>query len=141
MLQDVQTSFNTLAQDPKGITDPFQSIYLLVYKLTMRIVGCDEIADDPALLATTLSLFETVEASATATAVLFPWFPSPAIIKRTVAGTRLYLIFKSVIDKRVKSGRRGDDPLQFLLDQGDSVSSIIEVLPFPPVIFQIRTNA
>lgn len=127
LLQDVQTSFDALAQDPKGITDPFQSIYLLVYQLTMRIVGCDEIADDPALLATTLSLFETVESSATATAVLFPWFPSPAIIKRTIAGTRLYLIFKSVIDKRVASGKRGDDPLQYLLDQGDQVPAIIEV--------------
>lgn len=96
----------------------------------MRIVGCDEIADDPVLLATTLSLFETVESSATATAVLFPWFPSPAIIKRTIAGTRLYLIVKSVIEKRVKSGERRDDPLQYLLDQGDEIPAIIEVHPF-----------
>jgi sterol 14-demethylase len=103
----------------------------------MRIVGCDEIADDPALLATTLSLFEAVESSATATAVLFPWFPSPAIIKRTIAGTRLYLIFKSVIDKRVASGRRGDDPLQYLLDQGDGVPAIIEVFPFDLLISRL----
>lgn len=140
LLQDIQANFTTLAQDPKGATDPFESIYLLVYQLTMRIVGCDEIANDPSLLKTTLSLFETVESSATATAVLFPWFPSPAIIKRTIAGTRLYLIFKSVIEKRIASGKRGEDPLQYLLDQGDSVASITEVCLFSQLMFSHRSS-
>lgn len=120
-----------LERDPRGITDPFQSIYRIVYQLTMRIVGCDDIADDPVLLEKTLGLYEAVEQSATATAIMFPRLPSLAVIKRTIAGGRLYMIFKKIVDKRKKTGKRGDDPLQYLIDQGDSMERIIEVCCLP----------
>lgn len=126
-MSDVQTSLKQLAKDPAGITDPFQSLYKIVYQLTMRIVGCDDIADDPELLEKTLRLYETIEESATATAIIFPWFPSPAIIKRTIAGGRLYMIIKKIVEERNKTGKRGDDPLQYLIDQGDNMPRIIEV--------------
>ncbi len=93
----------------------------------MRIVGCDDIADDPELLEKTLRLYETIEESATPTAILFPRFPSLPIIKRTIAGARLYMIFKKIVEERNKTGKRGDDPLQYLMDQGDNMSMIIEV--------------
>jgi len=93
----------------------------------MRIVGCDDIAEDPALLQKTLGLYELIENSATPTAIMFPWFPSIAVIKRTIAGGRLYMIFKNIVDERKKTGKRRDDPLQFLIDEGDSMERIIEV--------------
>ncbi|TVY35052.1 Sterol 14-demethylase [Lachnellula occidentalis] len=126
LMQDVRTSLDTLAKSPTGITDPFSSIYRIVYQLTMRTVGCNDIANDPLLLEKTLNLYETVESSATAATMLFPWFPSPSVIKRTIAGGRLYMIFNKIVENRRKTGVRGDDPLQFLIDQGDDVKSIIE---------------
>jgi hypothetical protein len=126
-MSDVQTSLTQLAKDPSGITDPFQSVYKIVYQLTMRMVGCEDIADDPELLDKTLRLYETIEKSATPAAIIFPWFPSPAIIKRTIAGGRLFMIIKKIVEKRKTTGKRGNDPLQYLIDQGDSVTRIVEV--------------
>lgn len=93
----------------------------------MRIVGCNDIADDRALLNRTLDLFETIEKSATPETVVFPWLPTPALVRRTIAGGRLYLIFKRIVDEREKNQKRDDDPLQFLIDQNDSISDIIQV--------------
>jgi hypothetical protein len=45
---------------------------------------------EPELGEKTLQLFETVEASATTAAILFPKFPSTGIIRRTIAGGRLF---------------------------------------------------
>jgi hypothetical protein len=127
LMLDVQASLKQLAADTSGMTDPFQSIYRIVFQLTIRMVGCDDIAEDPELLEKTLGLYETIEKSATPTAIIFPWFPSPAIVKRTVAGGRLYMILKRIVEERKRTGRRRDDPLQYLIDQGDSMAKIIQV--------------
>jgi sterol 14-demethylase len=37
------------------------------------------------------------------------------------------MIFKNIIDKRAQEGRREDDTLQYLIDQGDDVTKIITV--------------
>jgi hypothetical protein len=116
-----------LANDPSGITDPFESIYRIVYQLTIRTVGCEDIAENPELLEKTLQLFETVEASATATTILFPKFPSIGIIQRTIAGGRLYMIIMNIVNERKKTGKRRDDPLQMLIDDGVDVEQIVRV--------------
>lgn len=126
-MADVQASLVQLAADPSGMTDPFQSIYRIVFQLTIRMVGCDDMAEDPELLEKTLGLYETIEKSATPMAIIFPWFPSPAIVKRTMAGGRLYMILKRIVEERKRTGRRRDDPLQYLIDQGDSMTRIIQV--------------
>lgn len=118
---------NQIAASPTGITDPFDSIYDIVFQLTMRTIGCKDVAEDPVLLKKTLRLFEVVEQSATASAVIFPWAPSPAVIKRVYAGSRLYMILKKIVDERRETGKREDDPLQYLIDLGDDVGTILQV--------------
>lgn len=93
----------------------------------MRTVGCKDIAEDPKLLHKTLGLFETIEQSSTPAAIILPRFPTLALIKRTIAGGRLYMIFKKIVDDRRKTGKREDDPLQHLIDQNDSINEIIQV--------------
>ena len=127
LIRDTTARLDMLAGSPSGMTDPFTSVYEIVFQLTMRMVGCTEIANDPSLLKKTLKLFETIESSTTATAIIFPSLPSPALIKRTIAGGRLYLIFKKIVDEREMSGRREDDALQHLIDIGDNVKDIIGV--------------
>lgn len=118
LLKDARGMFDDLAANADGLTDPFDSIYRMVFKFTMRTVACHEIAEDPALLARTLRLFEEIEATATPLSIMYPWIPTLAKFKRFYYGSQLYLIFKKVVDERKKSGRREDDALQFLLDQG-----------------------
>ncbi|KAF2464350.1 cytochrome P450 6A1 [Lindgomyces ingoldianus] len=123
---DVQEALDRIRNEPSGITNPFDSIYRIVFRLTIRMVGADEIADDSKLLERTLKLFEMIDQSATATAVMFPKFPSPAILKRTYAGARLYMMMEDLVKKRQGGGEKHDDALQYLLDQGDRMSKIIE---------------
>lgn len=109
------------------ITDPFDSIYRVVFQLTMRTVACNEIAGDRAALDKTLQLFETIEATATPFSIMYNWLPVPARFKRTYAGAQLYMMLKQVMDARQKEGRNEGDALQFLMDQGDDLTKIITV--------------
>lgn len=117
-----------LAKQPNKLTDPFESIYGLVFQLTMRTVGCVEICRDPVLLKKVLKLFESFERSTTAAAIIFPWLPGPAIIGRAIAAGQLYRIFKKIIDDRAKSGRKEQDPLQVMIDRGDNMRMILSVM-------------
>ncbi|KAK4704365.1 hypothetical protein P7C70_g1842, partial [Phenoliferia sp. Uapishka_3] len=124
MMSDTRTQLDALGKT--GITNPFDSIYLLVFQLTVRIVGCREIAEDPVLLKRVLGLFGDVEKSSTPATILFPWFPSAAKVKRTLSAGQLYIIFQGIVDARKKEGRAEDDPLQTLIDEGDSLRQILE---------------
>lgn len=127
LISDVRTRLDALAADPKAITDPFDSIYRIVYQLTMRTVACNEIANDRALLDKTLAIFETVEKGSTPAVIMFPRIPTLGMIKRFWGGAQLYRIFKNIVDDRVNNNRREEDPLQFLMDHGDDISSIMTV--------------
>jgi len=94
----------------------------------MRTVACKEVADSPALSAQVLAHFETVdETGNTALAILYPWLWSPSQIRRTWAGFRIYMIFRRCVDERRRTGRREEDAMQFLIDEGDSVRQMVEV--------------
>ncbi|KAK5120820.1 hypothetical protein LTR85_005887 [Meristemomyces frigidus] len=125
LLQDARTNMDKLAADASGVTDPFDSIYRTVFQFTMRTVACKEIADDPALLAKTLKMYEDVEGTGTPLSIMYPWLPTPAKAKRTYAGAQLYVIFKRVVDARNNEDRREEDALQYLMDQGDNIRDII----------------
>ncbi|PQE04899.1 cytochrome P450 6A1 protein [Rutstroemia sp. NJR-2017a BBW] len=114
-IHDIQARLDELPSET-GMIDPFVSIYETVFQLTMRMVGSAEIANDVPRLRKTLRLFETIEQSTTPTSIIFPWMPTIAFIKRTIAGGRLYYLFKSIMDNRKRTGRREDDALQFVIN-------------------------
>ncbi|KAF2725222.1 cytochrome P450 [Polychaeton citri CBS 116435] len=126
LLSDLHGLFEEMAADPMKITQPFESIYGVVFKLTMRTVACNEVADSPELCTKILRCFETIEKTGdNAFAVLFPsvWTPNKA--RRTWAGAQIYMVFKKIADERARSGKREKDAMQLLLDQGDNVKQII----------------
>ncbi|KAH0343929.1 cytochrome P450, partial [Aureobasidium melanogenum] len=125
LIADTRSRLEDLVKDPSGMTDPFESIYGVVYQLTMRTVACNEIANDRDLLDKTLDMFEKIEASSSAKLIILPWFPFPGKLKRLWYGARLYMIFKNIIEDRAKNGRRENDPLQFMIEKGDSVKEIL----------------
>ena len=128
LISDTQEAIDAIRNDPSGITNPFESLYRIVFRLTIRMVGADEIAEDPKMLEETLRYFEMIDSSATAASVMFPKFPSPAVLKRTYAGARLYMMVESLIKKRAASDEKYDDALQYMLDQGDRTFKIVEFI-------------
>jgi cytochrome P450 len=126
VVSDVKEAMYSIAQDVSGRTDPFESIYRIVFKLTIHMVGAEEIADDLKLLEAWLQHFEMIEQSATPAAVIFPKISSPAIIKRIYAGARLFMIIENLIRRRTQGREKHNDAIQYLLDQDDQPSKIIE---------------
>lgn len=128
LISDTNEAIERIQNDPNGVTDPFHSIYRIVFRLTIRMVGCNEIADDEVLLENTLRYFEMIDNSATAFSIMFPRLPSPAVLKRTYAGSRLYMMVENIIKKRAAIDEKYDDPLQYLLDQGDRTFKVVEFI-------------
>lgn len=108
-----------------GVTDPFESIYSIVFQLTMRIVGANEIAEDRKLMNKVEHYYAAIDDSANTWNIIFPSLPTWSLIKRYYSGARIYMIFQNIIKRREKQGRREDDPLQFMLDKGDSLDHVI----------------
>jgi len=99
-----------------GILDPFESIHGLVYQMTMRVFGCEEVASDQGLLIKTLGWFGMMEGSAhtDSLAVIAPLLPTPGLTRRA---------------RRQRDGIKKADSMQQLLDWGDSASNISAVSP------------
>jgi hypothetical protein len=119
-----------LSLGTSGITDPFESIYNLVFQITMRKVGCNDIANDQALLAKVLGLYDVAEKSYNPSMIIFPFALkalTPAFWKQIFAGAKLFFVFKGIVDERKKTGVKGDDTLQYLMDEGDDMGKIIGV--------------
>ena len=132
LISDTKEALEAIKNDASGRTNPFESLYRIVFRLTIRMVGPTEIAEDPDKLEAALKMFEMIDRSATATSVIFPKLPSPAIIQRTYAGTRLYMMIDSIIKKRAASDEKHEDALQQMLDQGDRAVRIVEfIVPLP----------
>ena len=62
---------------------------------------------------------------------MYPWLPTPAIFARTKAGYDLYMILDKISRERKKTGNKGEDPLQYLVDDGDDMTQIISVRTIP----------
>ncbi|KAH8980859.1 cytochrome P450 [Lactarius hatsudake] len=70
--------------------------------------------------------FDKVDRGTTPATVLFPWFPSPAMISKARATTKqIYDIIVNAIKVRKQSGVSHNDNLQLFLDSGDEVSTIV----------------
>ncbi|KAI0252466.1 cytochrome P450 [Lactifluus subvellereus] len=108
-----------------GSFDPFDKIYGLVFQATLRCLTCTEIAGDPEVVARLRQLYEQVDRGTTPATVLFPWFPSPAMLSKARATKQIYDIIVNAINVRNQSGVHMNDTLQIFLDSGDELSAIV----------------
>lgn len=74
LLLDARANLDALVES--GSTDPFDSIYKMIFAFTMRTVACNEIADDPKMLAKCLSYFEGIQDAVSPVTVMYPWMPT-----------------------------------------------------------------
>jgi cytochrome P450 len=113
------------------IIDPFDDMYKIVYKLTMRTVGASEITNDPKLLDTTLSLFQEIGHGSSPLRIMFPWLPTVGRVRQTIAGVRMFLTFGKIVRARKAGERQEDDALQYLVETGADTTSIVAVSRLP----------
>ncbi|KAF4556587.1 Cytochrome P450-like protein 49 [Elsinoe fawcettii] len=125
LMDDTRSRLKELVDQKDKTTDPFESIYRIVFQLTMRTVAAKEIAEDRPTLDKILHLYEMVESASTPAVVMYPRFPSFAMLKRLWGGSKIFMTFDKIIKDRQRTGRREDDPMQYLMDQGDDTLHII----------------
>ena len=112
--------------ESNSIISPFDSMWTHIYRLTHRTLGCHDIAEDPLLLSVTLARFSNMEKSS-ALEVMFPYLPTPSKVKKLYAGVRLYWVLKGIVEERKRTGRRREDTMQVLIDQGEDTVKICAV--------------
>jgi sterol 14-demethylase len=125
LIVDARARLDSVVARGGDIMDPFHDVYAIVYQLTMRTVGSNEIARSPKLLAETLELFEHIEDNVSVTRVAYSWVPTLRYFKQMYYGGKLYMVFKKIVDDRKKIGHREHDTVQALLDDGASVKKIL----------------
>jgi cytochrome P450 len=125
VVADARGGIEAISQDLESRTNPFDSIYRLVFKLTIRLVGAKELAEDPILRRKFEGYFTMLDETAGPLSAMFPRFPWPSMIKRFYAGARMYMILDQIVKKRKQLSERVDDPLQNLLERNDSMTEIV----------------
>jgi hypothetical protein len=130
LIRDAKAHLNALGSSSSKIINPFDVLYKMVFQFTVREICCNDIANNPTLLNKMIHLFKTADSSFNPRIILFPSLfklLSPAYWKQMIAGVRMYMISKDVVDQRKKTGERDEDPLQYLIDQGDSDGNLVQV--------------
>ncbi|KAG8998493.1 hypothetical protein FRB94_000591 [Tulasnella sp. JGI-2019a] len=126
LISDVNSRFDELGTS--GMMNPFYFIHEVVFHLTVGTVGCREIAEDPVLRAKALDLVEIYDSCNTASTMLFPQLPVPSKFRRLIAGIKFYQMMDGIVAERKRTGRTETDPLQFLMEQGDTVVAITKFI-------------
>jgi len=107
-------------EEKEGVMDPFDVIYRLVYRLTVPTFGAVEITRSEGLLRKTLRMFNHIEEGASPTRIVVPGLPTWAWARRILAGVRFGMVVDGIVKGRKQTGRREDDGLQVLLDNGET---------------------
>ena len=129
--KDARAAFEALAKNPSGVTNPAKTCFRIVITQGSRIVGTDEISDDPKLLGSLLHYVPILQSTSSLHLLAFPWFSyvSVAYWKRRYARRGVQSIVTPIVNRRMMKGAdRGDDALQTLIDNGDSKDYIINFL-------------
>lgn len=133
-LQDLAAAIPNNGFKDEAVVDPFDNIFKIAFQLTIRSVGCGDIADDLDLMGKMMHWYHLVDSLTSPTAVMYPWIPTWGMFKRTVAGMRLFGIVKDIGDERLRTGKRGDDAMQIMMDQGDDMGHIVGVSALPAYV-------
>ncbi|KAF1972061.1 cytochrome P450 6A1 [Bimuria novae-zelandiae CBS 107.79] len=124
-LGDLAVAIPNKGFETEAVVDPFDDIFKIAFQLTIRSVGCGDIADDLELMGKMIHWYHLVDSLTSPTAVIYPWIPTWGMFKRTVAVMRLFEIVKKIGDERLRTGKRGEDAMQIMIDQGDDMGHIV----------------
>lgn len=148
LINDASSFYQQLTSDPTangGMFDPFQEMNRLIFQLTMRTVGATEIAESPVLFSQSFKLVRQIGENSSTARIIIPWLPTWRYMKRMIASMRLYMMINGFARERTATGRRENDALQLLLDDGESGTKVVEVnfamLPLDTTIYKRHDRA
>lgn len=110
-----------------GLPANHHSNFQLSFVMSLRLTTCKDFPEDPKKVKNLIHIFKRLEEGSTPSAIILPWIPTPARVRRFVAGAKLYMMFNEVVEVRKREGRREDDPLQTLIDKNHNVTEITRV--------------
>nr|POE56472.1 steroid 17-alpha-hydroxylase/17,20 lyase [Quercus suber] len=124
---DAAEGFHSLDRDDMAVVNPFTFCYRIVLAQGCRIVCSDDIPDVPRNFETYLDIMATLQVAESARTVATPWLPSWPHLQRHYCRYRLKQLVTSLLDERLGSHLKNlkDDPLQMLIDCGDSKDDIL----------------
>jgi sterol 14-demethylase len=92
------------------------------------VLACDELADNPAAISQLRQLFDRLDHSTTPLAILLPWFPSPALLRKYFATKKIFSIISDAVRIRENGGMvKRVDTLQILMELGESRTLVVGV--------------
>lgn len=112
---------------PEGQVNLFDSIYRVVFQMTIRMATCDDLAMNAEDVVRVRKLYWTLEKTATAVSVLMPWIPSKAKKENKQATVDLYMLLNGYVEKRRKVGERTPHAIDHLIAEGVDNEGIIMV--------------
>lgn len=130
MINDASSFYERLTASTgagSGMFDPFQEMNRIVFQLTMRTVGATEIAESEELLSRSFKLVTQIGENSSNARIIIPWLPTWRYMKRLIAAGRFYMIINGLERDRKATGRRENDAMQLLLDDGESGTKVVEV--------------
>lgn len=85
LLRDARANIDALVDSEAGstTTDPFISVYRMIFQFTMRTLACKEVADHPETLSSFLHCYEAIARSITPVKIMFPWVPTIGKVQST----------------------------------------------------------
>ncbi|KFZ03777.1 hypothetical protein V502_10672 [Pseudogymnoascus sp. VKM F-4520 (FW-2644)] len=124
-------AFEEMATDLSGVINPNKACFRIVVKQYSRVVGTDEISDDPKILERFLYYMNILQTTSSVHLLAFPSLSyfSVAYWRRRYGRWGFSKIVTPIVNKRMMKGAfRVDDALQIFIDNGDSKNYIIDFL-------------
>nr|POE78416.1 putative cytochrome p450 [Quercus suber] len=124
---DAAEAFQVLARDDASVVNPFTFCYRIVLAQGCRVVCTGDIPDNPRNFETYFDIMATLQAADSARSVAAPWLPSWAHMQRRLCRYRLRRLVTALLDERCQPDLKHskDDPLQVLIDSGDTRDDIL----------------
>lgn len=129
--KDCRDAFKATSKDPSGVINPTKSCFRIVVSQYSRVMGADEISDDPKILERLVYYMHILQTTSSVHLLAFPWLSyfSVAYWRRRYGRWGFSNIVTPIVNKRMMKGAfRVDDALQILIDNGDSKNYIVDFL-------------
>jgi len=94
---------------------------------------CRDLTKNEADLKKIVELFSALQANATPTSLLLPWFPSPARRARKGATTELFTLLRTYVETR-RRAELTSDAIDVLIADGETTQNIVGVGPATKVV-------
>jgi len=108
----------------KGKVDLFHTVYKSVFRMTLRIMGCKEIADDH--FEEFSKCYHILDSEFSALSIFLPWFPDVTQIKRYFARKKIFSLLDPIIQKRIDTANYADDTLSKIVEHYRETDGVVD---------------